>query len=308
MPKLDRVVLGIFLLATFLMATRNARADGFLDINGTFASINVSGSSSTSVSGINDAGDIVGSATVGSQSEGFFYNGTTYTPIVIPGWANTYATGINNLGEVVGYSANSSGPVDSFLYNINTGTFTSLSAPDAESTKAYGINNAGQIVGVETPILEDPVGFLYSGGTFNGAPAVPSGLSSAYGINDNGEIVGVEFNPTAPPAYVNQGFVGQNGSFTNLSFLPGGINNAGEIVGGLNGQGVVDQGGTLTDFSVPGSTSTTANGDNNNGEIVGDYVSSQSVPAPEPGTLALLATALVVFAGIRYRRRWPLNV
>ena len=104
------------------------------------------------------------------------------------------------------------------------------------------------------------------------------------------------------------GFLDINGAFSSIS-VPGssstsanGINDAGEIVGAANGQGVVDQGGALTEFSVPGSTNTSATGINNEGEIVGDY-SGQLQAAPEPGTMVLLATGLLVLAGLRYRRR-----
>jgi uncharacterized membrane protein len=315
MRRLDRVVLGLFLLATFLAAGRNARADeltctgscGFLDNNGTFTSISVPGASFTSANGINDAGDIVGSFTVGSQTEGFLYNGSTYTPIVYPGASETFAAGINNLGEIVGYYqmnySNTAPTIDGFV--DNGGTFTSISAGNGIATYAMGINNAGQVVGYLYQTFVEDQGFVDSGGKISafyysppGGMLGPPPATYAYGINDNGEIVGA-------------GFVDQNGSFTGLGIGATGINDAGEIVGSVSVktpsgnviEGVVDQGGTVTDFSVPGSTSTEANGVNNNGEIVGDYASPQSVPAPEPGTLALLATGLVVLAGIGRRRR-----
>lgn len=110
--------------------------------------------------------------------------------------------------------------------------------------------------------------FLYSNGIYT--PLVGPGsfiITSADGINDIGQIVG---DGTA-------GYVETNGNLSVVTFTPGGINNAGEIVGyccGLATDGYLDVGGTLITFDYPGSSSvvtviTQPSGINNAGQIVG---------------------------------------
>jgi probable HAF family extracellular repeat protein len=321
MPKLDRVLLGIFLLGTFVMAARDARADGFVYNNGTFTSLSVPGASSTSANGINDAGDVVGTFSGASGTEGFLYNGSTYTPIVYSGASATYATGINDSGEIVGYytMANPNGPSTTYGFVDNGGTFTSFgSCAGCEGTGTYvtGINDAGQVVGYETQPLAETTGFVHSGGNSTGVIYPYSAANTfAYGINNNGEIVGsvtICENPPGGGGGIQCGgaFVDNGGSYT-FGVVPNanggvgwqsGINDAGEIVGTAGEEGFVYQGGTISQLSVPGSSWTYANGVNDEAEIVGDYA-GQSIPAPEPGTLALLAVSLVVLAGIGRRNR-----
>jgi uncharacterized membrane protein len=311
MPKPDRVVLGIFLLAAFLTASRNARADGltstcatyecgFLDNSGAFSNNFIPGPAANSARGINDAGDIVGDYSNG----GFFYTGPTYTPIDYPGATQTFANGINDSGEIVGTYCTFAGTCNGYV--DNGGTFTSISVPGASGALATGISNSGQIVGYYC-VPGSCAGFVDSGGTITTINDPGASSTYLYGINDSGQIIGSAESPG-----VGQGFVYQAGSFTTLSFTPNGINDEGVIVGdeisGADPPGVVDQGSTLSEFSVPGSVATDAIGINNNGEMVGWYIPSQTAPLPEPGTLALLATGLIVLAGLAYRRRWLSNV
>lgn len=100
----------------------------------------------------------------------------------------------------------------------------------------------------------------------------------------------------------------------------GGINDLGTIVGsydtlsasGLDiGNGfIMNQQGLFT-LNFPGATETNLEGINNEGDIAGNYVDSDGVPhgfiatptaVPEPAFPALLASGLLLVAGLRRRR------
>src|SRR5262245_33789574 len=82
----------------------------FLDVSGTFSTIDVPDSEWTFASGINDAGQIVGRFTDSTgYSHGFLYDGGTFTTIDPPGSQDTDARGINNLGQIVGGFSDSTG-------------------------------------------------------------------------------------------------------------------------------------------------------------------------------------------------------
>jgi hypothetical protein len=70
---------------------------GFLDVGGTFTQIAVPGA--TSASGINDAGQIVGTA----NGHGYLLDSDgTFIQIDVPGAIATNASGINDAGQIVG--------------------------------------------------------------------------------------------------------------------------------------------------------------------------------------------------------------
>jgi uncharacterized membrane protein len=141
--------------------------------------------------------------------------------------------------------------------------------------------------------------------------------AQATGVNNAGEVVG--FNMTSTTT--SDGFLDIGGSFTTLDF-PGstftqalGLNNVGQVVGDY-----VDAGGAMHGFLYEvisgnyqsiddpnGIGTTTINGINDNGRVVGFYVDANTdgfvgTPAPEPGSLILLGTAL---AGVAVKlRKW----
>src|SRR6266566_1870271 len=117
--------------------------------------------------------------------------------------------------------------------------YTTIDDPSGSSTFAYGINASGQIVGSYLP----GHGFLYSAGTYTTLDD-PNGVTVAYGINDAGQIVG------------------------NYTIL--GLDNAIATHGYLYSGGIYT---TLDDPSAPGgiTTTTSADGINNGGQIVGYY-------------------------------------
>jgi probable HAF family extracellular repeat protein len=128
---------------------------GFLDVNGTFSTIDVPGAQFTSPNDINNAGQIVGwFFDNGGPAHGFLYVGGTFSRIDVPGAFGTLPQGINNAGQIVGWFGDSKG-THGFL-DVG-GTFSTIDVPGETHTFAQGINDVGQIVGIGTPsVVPEP--------------------------------------------------------------------------------------------------------------------------------------------------------
>jgi hypothetical protein len=149
---------------------------GFLYAGGTYTTLDdpyiTAGSvaSGTSITGINNAGQIAGnyySDTTGRH--GFLYYQGTYITLDIPlagsvgGAEGTYASGINNLGEIVGSYFDQMQFAHSFLYS--NGSYEIFDEPLAtisagNGTFAAGINDKGQITGFYSTGSYTVSGFL----------------------------------------------------------------------------------------------------------------------------------------------------
>jgi probable HAF family extracellular repeat protein len=129
---------------------------GFVDTRGSFTAFDVPGAQSTDGSGINDAGQIVGTFNVpppptggAARNHGFFRDSNgTLTTIEVPGAVDESAGGINNAGQIVGsFDADVSLQHTHGFVRYTNGTFIQLDVPGAMKTSASGINDTGQIVG-----------------------------------------------------------------------------------------------------------------------------------------------------------------
>ena len=76
---------------------------GFLYTNGVFVTLDFPGGN-TSLNGINDTGEIVGTSNEGS----FLDTVSGFIPINVPGSISTFVSGINDSGEIVGAFVDSS--------------------------------------------------------------------------------------------------------------------------------------------------------------------------------------------------------
>ena len=295
------------ILATAPLAANspaNAAAYGFTQID-------VPGATSTGASGINDAGQIVGSFVDSAGiTHGFLDTGGSFTQLDVPGATLTQPFGINAAALISGYFFN--GPITNstvthgFLYT--SGSFTQLDVPaTADTTMAIGINDAGQISGYffSAGITH---GFLDAGGSFTQLDVPGATDTAAFGINDAAQIVGAFGDSTG-----THGFLDTGGSFTQLDG-PGatvtvalGVNNAvqivGEFINSTGTYGFLDTGGSFIQFDVPDATLTEAVGNNDAGQIVGafddstgthGFLATPATVVPEPATLTLLSIGITL--------------
>ena len=196
---------------------------GFIDTSGSFTNIvdPLAYFGTTTTSGINDAGAVVGYYTneAGLNYSGFLYTSGTFTPVNDPVGYQTQALGINNSGEIVG-STTLPEPHEDVGFLDDGGVFTTISVPmssDFGGTVATDINNEGVIVGYYGS-RGGIQGFEYENGSYiTIADPVAPGSTYVSGINDAGEIVGTYFAHGDEFSFVDVG-----GVFTTL-YPPTGI-------------------------------------------------------------------------------------
>ena len=276
-----------------------------------FIPINVPGATSTTLTGINNAGYISGTIVESGVEKGFVRapDGTiaTFSVDGLP----TFTGAINDHGQVVGYVSGTLG----FVRDAD-GSVTTFAIPSAG--EALGINNSGAVVGYSQGSVT--VGFLRSpGGVFTDINDPASSSNTvAQGINNLGEIVGNIDSQTS--AFVRD----SSGVFTDFQF-PGaigqtaafGINEKGDVVGFydiLNNRGFLRLAdGTFQTIDYPEAGVGTQVWDiNDSEEMVGNFGLPDEITngflaipihaAPEPATLAVFGIGLAGLAILRRRR------
>ena len=147
--------------------------------------------------GINDSGQIVGSASFANgHVHGFLYSAGKTTDLGTFGGIDSAANAINDGGQVVGWSDLSSEAGHAFLYS--GGKTTDLGTlPKSVGSSATSINNAGAIVGYAyygTHVGQRRAVIYTAHGPVDLNTLIPVGsgwlLLQANGINDAGQIVG----------------------------------------------------------------------------------------------------------------------
>lgn len=212
---------------------------GFVDSHGIFTKFDFpAGSEFSEVTGVNDAGQVVGSYFSGGPfGQGFLYGNGTFS-LITPYSAGLYPHGINNAGEVVGLAQSCLIDVvcqSGFMYSDGTVTTYRFPVPEPYSadTSFAGINNHGEIIGTYRAGIEHH-GYSYSGAFVDFMPfSVPGATSTGpTGINDAG-VTGPSATDQIVGTYSGgSGFLYSNGSFSTLDFSPTGISNSAQIVGG----------------------------------------------------------------------------
>lgn len=211
----------------------------------------IPGAESMNISGINDAGQIVGTYL---QTDSYPYRksfltaGDARRDISVPGAIATYAEDINNLGRVVGTYYDSQYDEHTFLYS--GGAYTRLDLSHRDGTYAQGINDAGDVVGymsVEEGYRVRDRGFYYSKGVFRVINVPTASHTYVTDINNLGQMAGYyqdardgmlhgfifsaatgEFTYVDAPETISPGpWGGYYGTQTVLD----GINDAGQIAG-----------------------------------------------------------------------------
>ncbi|MEP7310184.1 MAG: hypothetical protein ABJA98_32155 [Acidobacteriota bacterium] len=234
--------------------------------------------SGTLVNGINDRSQVVGAFTdAATKTHGFFRTNGQYFPIDVSNADKTEAWGINSRTQIVGsYVVN--GQSHGFL--LENGEFTTVDPPGATSAIAHGINDLGQIVGTYGD-SGGSHGYLWTHGRFVtiDLPTVPPSGTEAWGINRSGQVVGYHVQGG------NSFRLDADGSVARLLdppnapviHLPRGINDRGEIIGGL-----IDPGGAHGFLAAFGQEwvffeYAHAGGINNRGQVAGTSCSMEGL-------------------------------
>lgn len=218
------------------------------------------------------------------STQSFFYGQGAATQIIAPNNDIVFSARLNDLGQVVGKFGPNRLITTAFVYDSSTNTFTNLGTLGGATSYATDINNLGQIVG-QTQLANGALRpFLYDSTGMHNIGTLDGGISAeALGINDAGEIVGDSYTSGgSEQAFVySDGIMKGLGSFGIWSAATD-INNSGMIVGtsaySAHGptRAFFSDGTNLIDLGTLGGFSSSANGINDQGDIVGQAQVSTS--------------------------------
>ncbi|ABB75938.1 PEP-CTERM sorting domain-containing protein [Nitrosospira multiformis] len=275
---------------------------------------------SSSASGVNEAGQVVGGSVVGASYHAFITGpgGIGMRDLGTLGGTNSRASGINEAGQVVGGSV-----VGASYHAFITGPggigMRDLGTLGGTNSRASGINEAGQVIGnsltaqnVWHAFITGPDGTgMKDLGTLGGTS------SSAVGISDIGQVAGnADTAGGASHAFVT----GADGiGMRDLGTLGGtsseayGINEAGQVIGGSltaenvwrafitgpEGEGMTDL-NSLVDMPT-GEVLLQATAINNAGQVLAIGL----IPEPEIYALILPGLGLVGFIARQKKAKKP---
>ncbi len=285
--KLTVLSIAILGLLTLGMGTRQIHNPGIF-AKYKLTTFQVSGQTQITVTGIDNAGDVVGNYVNGSsQTVGFerLANGTI-SNVVDPNDNHGFdrANGINNKGVISGdyaYNVGDSYEYSGFFYQ--SGNYTQYQV-DGESTSNFGINDKGDFVGQYYDGSGYP-GFVNVNGTVTQINVPDAYLTYPYSINNAGLIVGEWLTSS----YVETGFAAKsNGTILGNLIYPGAadtiansINNHDEIAGyyvdsAMNVHGFLYLKGKYTEGNIPGAAQTIALAINDNGAVCGSFINPEN--------------------------------
>jgi hypothetical protein len=162
----------------------------------TFTTVDVPGTPSNTLNGINDLGQTDGFYQFGANNVMQPFTRQVDGTFVLPPIPNGQETGINNSGAVSGFFNDTSGNSHGFL--LQNGVEKILNYPGAVSTQALGLNNMGLVVGTYTDSANNISGFIYNttSGAWQTIQVPNANMTTIMGINDNGWIVGFYQTPS----------------------------------------------------------------------------------------------------------------
>jgi len=252
--------------------------------------------------GINDEGVIAGyfgSGAQGHPNKGYLLTPGGYQNENFPGSVQTQVTGLNNRGVTVGFwsgmnTANMAN--DNFGFVDVGGQFRNADFPTGSPAnppvdQLLGVNDSDVAVGFYTDANGNNHGYEYNIGSNRYSsvtdPSLPGASLTAAAINDEGDVAGFYTNS----AGTTDGFLKtHHGQFIDLA-VPGaastmalGVNGSDEVVGvytvgsastaAMHGFTWTPQHGFSTVDDPHGAGTTTINGVNDRGQLVGFYVDS----------------------------------
>lgn len=251
--------------------------------NYTFTALSSLGGNFSEANAINNAGQIVGSATLadGITRHATLWYGSTVTDLGTLGGTFSYAYAINNIGQVVGnsYTTGDTAQHATLWYGS---VATDLGTLGSGFSVAKDINDNGLITGSSFNTNGTIQAVLWNGTTIS---SLSSTSSNGNSINNSGQIAGFSYTPG------NNAFnaaLWDDSITTNLAPLVEAfaISDSGQVVGSLFNGSVMVAGlwdnGVATDLGTLGGYQSKAFAINNVGQIAGySYI---------PGNSALRAT------------------
>jgi uncharacterized membrane protein len=233
------------------------------------------GTTSSSVTSLNDEGDIVLTVQSGPTVATYLWHSGTQTNIggLVPAPQFVEGGGLNDLVQIVGTTLSpETGTFCAFTWQ--RGQMIELPTPTGSSA-AFGIgdNLLGQVVGVIYDANSNGEAALWNKGKLTLLPGIPGGnFSQPEAINIRGEIVGTSQDASG----ITNAVLWRHGALTVLAnnAVPGAINDENQVVGTIFTPPVsafLWQNGTTTALPPLAGTvgSTTASGINDVGQIVG---------------------------------------
>lgn len=304
---------------------------GFVNAGGVTTRLPTLGGLGSRANAINDAGVVVGSATLPDEREhAVSFRGGVATDLAPQFWKSSAATGINNAGTIVGVLPCDCDQPFHHAALFSNGDSFYVGAFHGYDSAATDINDAGQVIGAATPspAITLPHAFIFQHnittdlGTFGRAWAIP------HAINELGLIAGTG-EANAGNNY--RAYLYANGLATNLGLVEGSVdseamalNNVGQVVGAgmlppFDLIGFLWEDGhmvNLDDLVDPASgwSIDVARGINDRGQIAAEgcnraqgvcgVLRLDPLPAvPEPSSCAMLAAGLGALGAAARRRR-----
>jgi len=223
---------------------------------GDYASENFPGSVQTQVTGLNDNGDTVGfwssmnNATMVNDNHGFWEKNGAFHTVNFPTGDNSspqvdQLLGINDRGTAVGFYTNGQGSNRGYTYDVRSRTFTRVQVPGyptgtaGPSLTAAAINNSDDVAGFYTNAAGDTDAFLaMNHGRFRTLEFPGATATQAFGVNDRDEVAGA-YTLGSGSGATTHGFTWTpGGGFATVDDPHGigtttinGINDAGDLVG-----------------------------------------------------------------------------
>ena len=221
-------------------------ASAVLWTNGVPLDLGTLGGTSSTATGINASGEVVGYSTISSGAiEAFVWSKATGMQGLgfFPGGDYSTAYAINRFGQVAGFSNGNNGSY-AFIWSKTTGMKSLGKLPGGVYSVAFAMNDFGQVAGLSDCGTGCVHAVLWSKtkGSILDLGVLPRRKSSlAYGINNVGQVVGGSddfpfvWSPSTGMLALNQLIPANSGWFLEFALA---INDAGQIVGQgkLNGQ------------------------------------------------------------------------